>query len=482
MKEELRLHSFIHFEGEIHTCLDCNQIFKKKKLLTNHMKKHELPSFQCQNCDQLFKYRSNLGKHVKEGRCKGPAVLKLESEFSPVLEAEIAKKQLLNMTVNPTRVYMNTPGPNDLGIKKEEKMDFKVIVEVKNEEVKSDSESDWNESLMETSSQRSTTKRTFKRNLPASSYQCDLCEFITDKKCRMLSHIRHHVATKRHKCKQCDKTFTNKISLHNHSMKLHGRGVFGSIEYSTKSSECSICHRVFSEERLKYHMRLHEAPTFSCDKCSKKFRSQSTLDKHVSNNHLGQRKYTCSKCGKNFKKLTILKQHEETHNPYKIYVQCEICLTMMQMKSLKLHMEIKHGNRYNEKRFACECGKAFRYEKQLEKHNEAVHEKVNRGIVYACPDCELSFSRRSELREHSFEHYTGKLFICECGMKFKKQKLLTIHSAVHKEKLWPCDVCTLTFQTRGGRRKHKSKIHSQIKIEEDYVEIPTYEIEIPTYG
>jgi KRAB domain-containing zinc finger protein len=256
-------------------------------------------------------------------------------------------------------------------------------------------------------------------------------------------------------------------------MKVHGRGIIGSVEYSTKAAECPICHQMFSEERLKYHIRLHEASTFKCGECEKEFRTAAAAEKHLANSHGNEKRFTCSLCGKSFAKLTILKQHEEIHNPIKIYVQCEICNTMMQVKSLKLHMDIKHSDKYNEKRHVCECGKAFRYEKQLQKHSESVHQKVSRGIVYPCLDCDLAFNRRLELREHSFEHFTGKIFECKCGMKFKKRKLLTIHEAVHKNNRWPCDFCTLTFQTRGGRRKHQSKVHGQVV--EEVLEIPSFE-------
>lgn len=505
MKEELRIHSFIHFDGIIHTCLDCNQIFKKKKLLNNHMKKHDVATFQCLSCKQMFKYRSNLGKHQKEGRCKGP-VSDVKLVFpSPEVEAEIAKQQLIAMTVNPTRVcistvkdYIFTKIKNEEEYETQDSTIFQSFITI--DDFKDENECDENpledqenfepeidldmKSVKKEIVRKTQPKRLNVRKKPtliirkpiSSSYDCDLCEFTTDKKNKILSHIRHHASSMRHKCKTCSELFTTRMNLHNHSMKRHGRGVIGSVEYSKSSSECTICHRLFSEERLKFHKKLHDSPSFTCDKCAKRFRSQSALEKHFANNHLSDKKFTCTTCGKSFKKLTILKQHEDIHNPIKIYVQCEICNTMMQVKSLKLHMEIKHGDRYAEKSHVCACGKSFRYPKQYEKHYEAVHQKVNRGIIYPCSDCDLSFNRRNELREHSFQHFSGKIFECDCGMKFKKQKLLTIHLTVHKKNRWPCDGCTLTFKTRGGRRKHQAKIHGQVV--EEVVEIPSYDCQI----
>lgn len=490
MKEELRIHSFIHFEGEIHTCLDCNQIFKKKKLLANHMQKHKRASFQCVVCNRLFKYRSNLGKHQKEGRCKGAIVEETKlCTTSPEEEAEIAKQQLIDITVDPTRVIISQIKNYPIIKTKHEKVEADLcctkFIEVKVEDFSSDNLMQSTmiepETKEESADDKVTckSKRTYRRKKatsdikkPSSAYECDLCDFTSGKKSQIISHIRKHVAIKRHKCKSCSECFATRMLLHNHSMKLHGRGVIGSAEYSKISEECSVCHRRFSKERLKFHMKLHDNPSLTCKKCSKMFRSQTSLDKHVENNHLCEKKFTCAICGKSFKKLTILKQHEEIHNPFKIYVQCEICKTMMLMKSMKLHMLIKHGNKYQERKFSCECGKAFVYKKQLDKHYEAVHEKVNRGIIYPCGDCDLVFNRRSELRNHSFTHYSGKVFECFCGMKFKNQKLLTTHSVVHKTVSFECSECSLLFKTRGGRRKHKAKVHGQIL--EELIEIANY--------
>ena len=476
MKEELRIHSFIHFEGEIHTCLDCNQIFKKKKLLNYHMHKHEKPSFQCEKCRKMFKYRSNLGKHQKEGRCKGMISEDFETKkLLPEQEAGIAKQQLINMTVNPTRVNVIpskcktiTQVKNEIEDNINELLEIsiqkpvEIIIKVEPKDVKNEVIDDDEDKLQ--------TKRSYRRKKPLTlirksslPYQCDLCDFKASKKCQILSHIRQHARAKRHLCKKCNECFTTRMQLHNHSMKQHARGVIGSVEYSKASAECEICSRAFSKERLKFHMKLHDTlNSFTCDKCAKVFRNKPALEKHMTNNHLSEKKFTCATCGKSFKKLTILKQHEEIHNPIKIYVQCEICKCIMLMKSLKLHMEIKHGNKHQEKKFVCECGKAFVYSKQLSKHYDAVHEKVNRGIIYPCTDCDLVFNRRSELRSHSFDHFTGKIFECFCGMKFKNRKLLTTHSTVHKSISWECELCSLSFKTRGGRRKHRAKVHGQV--------------------
>ncbi|CAG9801771.1 unnamed protein product [Chironomus riparius] len=474
MKEELRIHSFIHYNGTIHTCLDCNQIFKKKKLLNIHMQKHEMTNFVCTGCDQSFKYKSNLNKHLKKGRCK----VKNEEDESDKLNqevAEIARQQLINITkdysrsvVVPTKdeeqkkkIALQTPkiNKNEVITHPEEEIDDPEILKSPTED---------------TSQSIDTTKRIYIKKKTTrvikphttAQYECDICGLTFQIKCKLLSHIRLHISSVRHKCKICEQTFKSMKNLHTHSMKIHGRGAYGTVEYSKFSFECEICKKLFSAERIKAHMALHTTPKIICDHCGKFYRTKTALEYHLSISHKEEKKFTCSVCGKSFKKMSILKQHEETHNPIKIFIKCEMCPKILQMKHLKLHMDIQHGNKYNERNHHCHCGKAFRYEKQLDKHKEQVHEAKNRGAIYPCTECDKTFTRRQELRNHSFIHYNGPVFQCTtCQLKFKKKKLLYIHSRVHNVATtkYPCGYCQIIFKTCGGRRKHQLKVHKNDK-------------------
>lgn len=520
MKEELRIHSFIHYEGEIFSCPECDQIFKKKKLLLTHQKKHGIAQYQCGVCLQWFKYRSNLGKHQKGGRCKGPQDCSKIAGPSSAEIADIAKQQLLDMTVNYSRMIAASqddyilPEPKETdpeqGKADNEPEKYYVVNYIKDEQEEEPERSVIEECFEEHSDhceqhsdddplvrfdkskskhldpdyKRPYVKRKPTRiikTFPSMEYDCDLCGFHIEKKCNMLSHIRDHAAKNRHKCKKCSESFRTRIQLHKHSLKQHGRGVIGSAEYSQATSECSICQKVFSNERIKFHMKLHEMPSMMCDQCGRVFRHRTALEKHIVGRHIDERNFTCSKCAKRFKKLSVLRQHEQTHDEIRVYVQCHVCHMMMLVKSLKLHMEIRHGDKYKEKPAICQCGKAFRYQKQLDKHIADVHDVVNKGAIYPCPEssCGMTFNRRQELRNHSFEHYDGKIFECHCGLKFKKKKLMSIHLATHDRKIqYPCDMCNAVFQTCGGRRKHKSKVHEQIFVQNELFEV-NYNQSIP---
>lgn len=462
MKEELRIHSFIHYNGPIHTCLDCNQIFKKKKQLNIHMQMHEGTTIVCPECNQTFKYKSNLRKHLKKGRCKTKQD-QVEDKLSEEV-AVIARQQFIDITKDYSRSVV-VPTKEEKLVKKKN-LAASVKSQEKMNEVPEKSQIPPNKpDTPKTDSKRSYTKcKTTRVVKPekSSEYECDICGLTFAIKSKILSHIRLHVSSVRHRCKICGENFTSMKNLHTHSMKAHGKGVFGSVDYSKSSSECEICKKQFSAERMKSHMALHNSPKIICDHCGKFYRTKMALEYHLSLSHKEEKKFTCTVCGKSFKKMSILKQHEETHNPIKIFIRCEMCPKILQMKHLKLHMDIQHGNKYSEKNHHCHCGKSFRYEKQLKKHKEQVHEAKHRGIVYPCSECDKVFTRRQELRNHSFEHYSGPVFQCStCQLKFKKKKLLYIHSRVHDAGTtkYPCSQCQLEFKTCGGRRKHQLKVH-----------------------
>lgn len=418
------------------------------------MTKHETANYNCEACGRIFKYKSNLGKHLRAKRCK---FLSQENAVLPELEASIAKNQLISMSANPSKVFHFENAKSSVKIEKFNPASRNV------DKLKS------RKNLKIKIAKRIPRKV---RKVKESSYICDLCGFDALYKSHMLSHIRSHISSNRHKCLECSETFRTLMKLQKHSLKAHGHGVIGSIMYSKESFECHVCGQMFSKERMRYHMQHHNEEMFQCDHCPKIFKKKTSLQRHFDCNHSTEKRFTCSTCGKSFAKNRILQQHQMVHVPMKLYIQCEICAKLMQVKSLRIHMETKHGDKYKEKPFMCDCGKSFRYEKQLTKHNESVHVKIDRGINYPCSECDLTFHRRSELREHSFDHYVGKIFQCaECGMKFKKRKLLTIHEFVHKNVSFPCDFCPMTFQTKGGKRKHITKVHSQ-QITEVF-EIPT---------
>lgn len=110
-----------HYYGTVYPCGECNKQFKKKSLLKLHMSSHREKSIQCDVCQMMFTFVTGLAKHKKMGRCRGPAK-KNPSELSKEEIARIAKQQLLEITVNFTKLEDLIVGTDeDLIVRKQRK-------------------------------------------------------------------------------------------------------------------------------------------------------------------------------------------------------------------------------------------------------------------------------------------------------------------------------------------------------------------------
>lgn len=93
-REDLRVHSFDHYSGEIHTCAEenCRKFFKTNASLKLHLRSHsDEKLYQCLECEKKFVQSSGLRKHMK--RCKGADAKKKEETMDPEEIVRIAKEQ-----------------------------------------------------------------------------------------------------------------------------------------------------------------------------------------------------------------------------------------------------------------------------------------------------------------------------------------------------------------------------------------------------
>lgn len=485
MKEELRIHSFIHFNGEIKTCLECDQIFKTNRLLKIHMQKHENEkSFQCTTCGDLFTFKTGLAKHIRLNRCKGPssAVKGTESKSDETEEylIALATKQLNEISKQPRK---------------------KVASEQKLERVSEDrSSSDHIDNFfdsfeldvvkkdveieqidLETKETRKSRRQKIlplpikpRLGRPHLIYTCDYCGAEIKFKKQILNHMKNHTIEKKYSCKECPSTFKSRKKLIDHSIEQHGIKPLSVSE----AFACESCNKKFDLKSVyEAHKLSHDenARPFICSVCSAAFKSIGNLHRHEAT-HILSRNFECSQesCKKKFKTKLALKIHNETVHPeVRVFVNCNVCDTILQEKYLKVHMKNQHTEEGKEKPFCCSiCYKAFKTEKLGQRHYEAVHDPKDKGVVYLCPQCpELQFFRQRDLNQHSFIHFEGLIYQCDVCLKmFRTKRLLSIHQSVHNEGAgnFTCKHCeNVIFKTRGGRRKHMLRVHTTATLAEN---------------
>ncbi|XP_075441300.1 uncharacterized protein LOC142486594 isoform X4 [Ascaphus truei] len=135
----------------------------------------------------------------------------------------------------------------------------------------------------------------------------------------------------------------------------------------------------------------------------------------------------------------------------------ELCI-----RSDRSECQIQHTTHTVEKMYACsECEKSFSYPSDL-----TVHERIHTGEKpYACDKCGRNFSHSSSLFRHQKTHTGEKPHKCtECGKSFINSSNLAVHYRIHTgEKPFKCSSCGKKFTRKLSLDKHQ-RIHVEEKL------------------
>lgn len=209
---------------------------------------------------------------------------------------------------------------------------------------------------------------------------------------------------------------------------------------------------------------FNEMPdSFECDTCGTKLSTKILLVQHLNQHKI---LLNCNVCGKSYKSLNNLKYHLKIHFDENYYRICDLCGKSVSKWKLKRHIERhdpKKKTLKSEKSFLCRfCGLVFNKINNRTSHEKRIHKtKANLGLEnFKCIDCSSVFRTKEELREHSFEHFSGKIHFCNfpgCNRYFKKGKLVTVHKRCHYEPQFKCLDCSAAFVQKSGLAKHQKE-------------------------
>lgn len=247
-------------------------------------------------------------------------------------------------------------------------------------------------------------KVAFRRRIKGASYQCDLCDFQSKSKNKLIRHFvihRKKLRNTKHSCEYCKETFNRRVYLREHQRQIHNIIPDNS---SNKKFVCDLCGKGFSTITLmKSHVKIihNTERVLQCSYCPLKFKTKMYLERHESDVHLKIYRYPCPYCGKFFKRKHQLKNHELKHiTPPE---ECKICGKMV--KIMQTHIKFVHEMKKKPPELIpCpQCGKGFS-KGNLQLHIDRTHNKVidERTKIRHCLQCDQTFTRVDDLRRYVY--------------------------------------------------------------------------------
>lgn len=136
---------------------------------------------------------------------------------------------------------------------------------------------------------------------PEETFDCYKCDKSFSNPNYLKDHQRKVHDEKEAKCKVCEKSFRNVVSLRYH-IQTHAK------------VECSVCSKMISKNWMASHLRSH-ASDFECDLCNYSCKAKHTLKDHVER-HLLNKFVKDSKRREDFYDFELLKELQLKHPSY----------------------------------------------------------------------------------------------------------------------------------------------------------------------
>ena len=292
---------------------------------------------------------------------------------------------------------------------------------------------------------------------------CPYCKYTSETNDQLNNHLYNIHSDKRylhpeikamHICEHCNKEFYWKRTKITHTKLAH-----------TANSVCPKCSKVcVNIVSLELHMLDHVTNQFVCELCSKGFKIERYLKRHVDSFHNGTKFspnciYRCKLCSKgNYASEEVLQKHI-LDNHSGVEYQCPECQKVFTNNDARRrHEQTMHG----EKTKKCdECEGMFRPGVLLKRHVRLVHRKVKDKI---CPLCGHAYSNKVVLQTHIDRHENNRQWKCEyCDKSFLTQTVQKEHMYRHT-RAFQCSQCEEKKGSSDELKEHTRRAHGGVQL------------------
>ncbi|XP_066152415.1 zinc finger protein 271-like [Euwallacea fornicatus] len=183
-------------------------------------------------------------------------------------------------------------------------------------------------------------KRHIKIHMTTKSHTCTMCNKSFVEAWDLAKHSRrNHLGIPREKkyvCKLCDQCFADQYYLRIHERKHSGE----------KPLKCNDCNKSFYDPRsLSVHTKSHKGiKSYLCNFCGKSFLQTAHLRQHLIV-HEQRKPFSCKICDKQFTQMGSVQRHQTVHFPKHV---CDFCKKRFRTKTtLHRHLEDEHNIKVN---------------------------------------------------------------------------------------------------------------------------------------
>ncbi|XP_054285422.1 zinc finger protein 43-like [Macrosteles quadrilineatus] len=331
-----------------YSCDKCSQVFEFKNDWLRHKATHNnSKQFSCDMCDDSFKKRYELTEHIKLAHLKEDKCVKDRciacGTFENIIQLNVGENEaefiklceVCNISRQEKLANISRNGSNGFSCD----LCFKQF------------------------SRRDHALRHRLSHLNVKPFKCSICQKSFSRNDRLQRHRRTHPGAKPYPCRFCSEAFINCDELKGHVMlkhetlnakvvsvqKLNAKVVDGMQKQQTPLKDRTsrlcvcLCGKKFKQNKalLVHQKKCCDLNYIKCKTCGKKFKNKEILNRHALI-HTSAKAYSCTICSKVFLRKDKLKTHHLIHIDIKPY-SCHICNSSFKRKDkLSRHLREVH--------------------------------------------------------------------------------------------------------------------------------------------